>query len=66
MNTPFSEFEMWGFLKSIVNGLVEIKKSNRICNNVSSADIFIDAVGYYKISEIGIVKDTTIADDVGC
>lgn len=51
LNRPFSELNLWGFLRTMVYGLSEIKNFKKVCRNISASTIYIDSKGYYKISE---------------
>lgn len=64
LNKPYIELDLWGFLRSMVNGLIEIQKLNKVCRNISSTTIYINSKGNYKISEQCLVKESSLLDEI--
>lgn len=61
---PFSEVDLWGFLYSVVSGLILLRDKGLKCKNISSSTVYISLEGFYQICELGIVKETSIFDEV--
>lgn len=61
---PYTEIELWGFLHSIVSGLVWIRDKYQQCKNISSSTIYINHEGNYQICELGIIKESSLFEEI--